>query len=119
MEVYENAKATPDREERIRVFREVLEIAAENIWTINITTPTPTLVVVKDGKAERRNVKTGGRQPGWVQITDGIEPGDEVISSGTSKVRAGGAVKVVSGSKPGDASASASGAVVKPAGATQ
>ncbi len=80
---------------------------------------SPYLFVVKDGKAERRNVKTGGRQPGWVQITDGIEPGDEVISSGTSKVRAGGAVKVVSGSKPGDASASASGAVVKPAGATQ
>ena len=83
---------------------------------------SPYLFVVKDGKAERRNVKTGGRQPGWVQITEGISAGDEVISSGASKVRAGGAVKVVGGNDAGDVSASA-GAVattaVKPAGITQ
>ena len=49
MEIFEEAKATPDRAEQVEVFREVLEIAAENIWTINITTPTPALIIVKDG----------------------------------------------------------------------
>ena len=36
-------------EERKESFREVLEIAGENVWTINIATPPPQLAVVQNG----------------------------------------------------------------------
>jgi ABC-type dipeptide/oligopeptide/nickel transport system permease component len=49
MLIYENAKAATSLEERLRIFREALEIAAENIWTISIATPTPAIFVVKHG----------------------------------------------------------------------
>ena len=77
---------------------------------------TPFIFVIKDGKAERRVVKTGGREPGWVQITDGLAVGEEVVASGTSKVRPGGAVKVVHAAKAADAGATDA---AKPAGTTQ
>jgi len=35
--------------ERVAKFREILEIAADNVWTISIATPPPQLVVVKRG----------------------------------------------------------------------
>jgi membrane fusion protein (multidrug efflux system) len=76
---------------------------------------TPFVFVVKDGKVERRDVQTGGREPGWVQITDGLALGEEVVVSGISKVRPGGAVKVVNAEKAADAGAAAA-AVAKPAG---
>lgn len=65
MEIFEDAKATPGRAERIEVFREALEIAAANTWTINITTPTPALVVVKD---DVRNVPEVALD-GWNYLT--------------------------------------------------
>lgn len=62
---------------------------------LTVEGPAAFVFVVDDGKAERRTVKTGGRQLGWVQITDGLAEGEEVVFSGTSKIRPGGAVKVV------------------------
>lgn len=49
MEVYERARQAPTFEEQHRIFREVLDIAAENVWTINIAAPPPQPVVVKKG----------------------------------------------------------------------
>jgi len=49
MEVYEAAHGPHDVNEQVNIFNEVLRIAAENVWTINIATPPPQLVVVKDG----------------------------------------------------------------------
>jgi membrane fusion protein, multidrug efflux system len=48
--------------------------------------------VVVDGKAARREVRIGGRQPGSVEITTGLEPGERVIVEGTQKVRDGSQV---------------------------
>ncbi len=76
---------------------------------VTVEGPDAFVFVVNDGKAERRTVKTGGRQPGWVQITDGVSAGEEVVFSGTSKVRPGGAVKVVNA----EASASGAGAALQ------
>jgi len=45
--------------------------------------------VVIDGKAVRREVRIGGRQPGSVEIITGLEEGDRVIVEGTQKVRDG------------------------------
>jgi ABC-type dipeptide/oligopeptide/nickel transport system permease component len=49
MEIFQEVAATGDREIQRERFREILKIGAENVWTINICTPPPQLVVVKDG----------------------------------------------------------------------
>jgi membrane fusion protein (multidrug efflux system) len=45
--------------------------------SITMEEGTPFVFVVRDGKVERRDVQTGGREPGWVQITDGLTLGEE------------------------------------------
>lgn len=49
--------------------------------------------VVKDGIAERREVQTGGREPGLVVITQGVDAGEQVIVEGMQRVRPGAAVQ--------------------------
>jgi membrane fusion protein, multidrug efflux system len=49
--------------------------------------------VVNDGKAERREVRIGGRRPGSVEIVAGLNAGEKVVIEGTQKVRDGGAVR--------------------------
>lgn len=87
--------------------------------SITMEEGTPFVFVVKDGKVERRDVQTGGREPGWVQITNGLTLGEEIVVSGISKVRPGGAVKVVNAEKAADAGAAAATAAPKPAGSAQ
>ncbi len=50
--------------------------------------------VSKNGKAEPRKVETGARTESSVQITDGLTPGDTVITSGILQVRPGGTVNI-------------------------
>ncbi len=51
--------------------------------------------VVSDGKAEQREVVVGERQPGSVEVAEGLEPGDVVVVSGTQRLRNGAPVNVV------------------------
>jgi membrane fusion protein (multidrug efflux system) len=51
------------------------------------------LYVVEDGRAIRREVRIGRREPGRVEVVAGLEPGERVIVEGTQKVREGGAVR--------------------------
>lgn len=53
------------------------------------------LFIVQDGRAVRREVRIGRRQPGRVEVVAGLVAGEEVIVEGTQKVREGGAVRVV------------------------
>jgi membrane fusion protein (multidrug efflux system) len=46
-------------------------------------------VVGADNMVERRRVETGRRRPGEVEITEGLAPGERVITEGTQKVRPG------------------------------
>ncbi|MGH7530476.1 MAG: efflux RND transporter periplasmic adaptor subunit [Gemmatimonadales bacterium] len=49
--------------------------------------------VVRDGKADRREVSVGVRTPGWAEITGGgIEAGDQVIVAGTAMLSPGAPV---------------------------
>jgi len=48
--------------------------------------------LVVDGKAQRREVRTGGRERGWVAIVQGLAGGEDVIVEGTQRIREGGAV---------------------------
>jgi len=53
------------------------------------------LFVVEDGRAVRREVRIGRREPGRVEVVAGLNPGDHVIVEGTQKVREGAAVRIV------------------------
>ncbi|MBK8856835.1 MAG: ABC transporter permease subunit [Opitutaceae bacterium] len=56
MELYDLAQIAPTAQARIGYFRALLDIAAEELWSISIATPTPGLIAVKDGF---RNVPDG------------------------------------------------------------
>lgn len=62
--------------------------------------------VVKDGIVSKREVVTGRRKPGAVQVVEGLDDGERVVVEGTQKVREGGPVFEVS-SNGGTAVASA------------
>jgi ABC-type dipeptide/oligopeptide/nickel transport system permease component/ABC-type transport system substrate-binding protein len=49
MEIYEQARAAADPAEQRRIFNQAMDLAAENLWSINICTAPPILVVVKHG----------------------------------------------------------------------
>jgi membrane fusion protein (multidrug efflux system) len=51
------------------------------------------IYVVEDGRAVRREVRIGRREPGKVEVVAGLKAGDQVIVEGTQKVREGGAVR--------------------------
>jgi membrane fusion protein (multidrug efflux system) len=53
------------------------------------------LFVVEEGRAVRREVSIGRRQPGRVEIVAGLQAGDQVIVEGTQKVRDGATVRVL------------------------
>jgi membrane fusion protein (multidrug efflux system) len=54
-------------------------------------------VVDPDGMVDQREVKTGRRRPGEVEIISGVEAGERVITEGTQKARPGSAVTVLDG----------------------
>jgi len=49
--------------------------------------------MVKDGKAERRQVTLGVRSPGYVEIRAGIRPGDQVVVGGSERLTPGAEVR--------------------------
>lgn len=55
---------------------------------------TPFVYRVVDGKAVMTPVKLGLRRPGRVEILDGLNPGDQVVTDGQLKIRDGAAVTV-------------------------
>lgn len=63
IEVHEMAIAETDPVEQRRIFQEVLEIAAENLWTISIATPPSQPVVVKRGLRNVPKVAIVGALP--------------------------------------------------------
>ncbi|RUO34154.1 efflux RND transporter periplasmic adaptor subunit [Aliidiomarina sanyensis] len=56
---------------------------------IPIRTEQYVFIVNDEGRAVRTQVEVGRRQPGWVEIRDGIQEGDMVIVEGTIRVRDG------------------------------
>ena len=50
---------------------------------------------VVDGKAAMTPVKLGLRRPGQVEIVEGVDAGDEVVTDGQLKIRDGAAVKTL------------------------
>jgi multidrug efflux pump subunit AcrA (membrane-fusion protein) len=48
--------------------------------------------VVADGRAQERFVKAGLREAGWVEILDGVKPGETVATSGLAQLYDGALV---------------------------
>jgi membrane fusion protein (multidrug efflux system) len=51
--------------------------------------------VVNEGKAERRIVKMGETQAGYVEILSGLQEGDEVVTEGVVNVSEGSILNVI------------------------
>jgi ABC-type dipeptide/oligopeptide/nickel transport system permease component/ABC-type transport system substrate-binding protein len=49
MELFDLALTAPTAAQRFARFHAILDLAADNVWSINIATPPPALIVVKDG----------------------------------------------------------------------
>lgn len=76
----------------------VLAIRENALWVpeqaIVPTTTAPFVYRVVDGKAVMTQVKTGLRRPGHVEIVDGLEAGDVVVTEGQTKLFDGAQVMV-------------------------
>ena len=57
--------------------------------------------VIVDGTIEQREIALGKRMPGRVVVDRGLEPGEQVVTEGTQKVRPGMAVKVLTAAAQG------------------
>jgi membrane fusion protein (multidrug efflux system) len=55
------------------------------------------LVVGPDNVVERRQIESGRRRPGEVEILEGLQPGERVITEGTQKARPGQQVEILPG----------------------
>ena len=62
--------------------------------------------VVASGRAEKREVTIGRRQPGRVEVVVGLKSGETVVVEGTQKVRDGGPVRELAGGDAPPAAAS-------------
>ena len=51
--------------------------------------------VVNDGVVEKRAIRLGRRIPGFVVVSEGLSPGETVVTEGTGKVREGSQVESV------------------------
>ena len=71
----------------------------------------PAVFVVRGDKAARVTVKLGYYDGPWVEVRDGLKPGDRVVTAGKVALREGSKVQVI-----GDAAARPAVAAAKPAG---
>ncbi|NIJ40720.1 membrane fusion protein (multidrug efflux system) [Parvibaculum indicum] len=55
----------------------------------------------RDNEVERREVKIGGRRPGQVEILQGLDAGDLLVTHGAMRLRNGDHVRVLGETKPG------------------
>jgi membrane fusion protein (multidrug efflux system) len=55
----------------------------------------PKVFVVKNGKAQERAVKLGLSNGAWIEVTEGLADGDQVVVVGQGAVKPGAAVRVV------------------------
>jgi membrane fusion protein (multidrug efflux system) len=46
-------------------------------------------VVNTDNTVSRREIEVGQRVPGWVEVLNGLEEGDEIVVEGIQKIRPG------------------------------
>jgi membrane fusion protein (multidrug efflux system) len=75
-------------------------VPEQAIWPIG---QDKTVFVVNDGKAELRVVKLGERQPGLVEVIEGLSAGEVIVIAGQMKLHDGAKVRSVDGASAGSA----------------
>lgn len=53
------------------------------------------IYVIEDGIANQRVVQLGDRQPGWAEVTSGLDAGEEIVVVGQMKLFPGAAVRTI------------------------
>ncbi|WFC40356.1 efflux RND transporter periplasmic adaptor subunit [Pseudoxanthomonas sp. SE1] len=66
----------------------------------------PAVFAVRDGKAVRVPVKVGYVDGEWIEVREGLKPGDQVVTAGKVALREGSAVQVI-GAEPAKVAAKA------------
>jgi membrane fusion protein (multidrug efflux system) len=61
--------------------------------------------VVADGKAEQRTIRTGLSNGGWVEVLEGLQGAEQVVTVGQAGLKTGTLVKVVGDGAPAPAAA--------------
>lgn len=92
-----NLRLKPGMLMTVGIIREQREaLAVPELSVIAEGTQKFVYVVNEDGKTvSRTRILTGERQPGFVEVTAGLEPGDLVITEGTVKLRDGAPIKLL------------------------
>ena len=68
----------------------------KSLWpSVGSTAEGTTVMVVEDGMVRRSLVKTGIRDGGWVEIVEGIQPGETVVTKAGAFVRDGDRINPV------------------------
>ncbi|HET7202047.1 MAG TPA: efflux RND transporter periplasmic adaptor subunit [Steroidobacteraceae bacterium] len=62
--------------------------------------------IVSDGKAEQRVIKTGLANGGWIEVLDGLEGDERVVTVGQAGLKSGTPVRIVDAPQPAAALAS-------------
>lgn len=60
---------------------------------------------IEDGKAVRRTVKVGQREPGRAEIVEGLKAGDQLVIAGLQKLSSGAPVQIIAAPPAGNTSA--------------
>ncbi len=71
-------------------------IPEQAIWPVG---QHKTVYVIVDGKAHQRIVTIGERQPGAVEITNGLEAGEIIVTAGQMKLYEGASIRVAGGNQ--------------------
>ena len=65
--------------------------------------------VVAGGKAEQRTIRTGLANGGWIEVLDGLEGSEQIVTVGQAGLKTGTLVKIVGDGAPQPAAAVAAG----------
>ncbi|WP_051414098.1 efflux RND transporter periplasmic adaptor subunit [Pseudoxanthomonas suwonensis] len=78
----------------------------------------PAMFVIRDGKASRVPVKVGYADGEWIEVREGIKPGEQVVTAGKVALREGSAVQVITAAngKQADKAVAGTGAAATGAG---
>lgn len=82
--------------------RTVEDALAIPLGSVRYRSNTPIVFVARNGTAELREVGLGLQTVGYVQITAGLEEGEQVVTEGVSEVSDGDPLRVIGGVEHGD-----------------
>ena len=63
------------------------------------------MFVVASGKAEQRTIRTGLANGGWIEVLDGLEGSEQIVTVGQAGLKTGTLVKIVGDGAPPPAAA--------------